>query len=109
MPCFHPYRYSVLRLPVGEHVIVSSNKAEEMQGILGLTCEIVAEFNGSQLSESKYTNPLRPDDGLLPFLPGDHVTAWSGTGLVHTAPAHGPEDYQIGLKYNLKMVSVCMN
>lgn len=33
-------------------------------------------------------------------LPGDHVTADSGTGLVHTAPAHGPDDYQVWLEHS---------
>ncbi|GGP24312.1 isoleucine--tRNA ligase [Silvimonas amylolytica] len=32
---------------------------------------------------------------------GDHVTTDAGTGLVHTAPAHGLEDWQVGLKYDL--------
>ena len=37
----------------------------------------------------------------MPIITGDHVTADSGTGLVHTAPAHGVDDYNIGQKYNL--------
>ncbi len=36
---------------------------------------------------------------------GEHVTIDSGTGNVHTAPAHGPEDYQVGLAYNLPLVN----
>ncbi|MDG1279899.1 MAG: isoleucine--tRNA ligase [Pseudorhodobacter sp.] len=39
----------------------------------------------------------------VPMLPGDHVTDEAGTGFVHTAPSHGDDDYQIGLKYNLPM------
>ena len=34
---------------------------------------------------------------------GDHVTDDAGTGFVHTAPSHGDDDYQMGLKYNLGM------
>jgi len=36
---------------------------------------------------------------------GDYITTDSGTGLVHTAPGHGVEDYQTGLKYGLPLLS----
>ncbi|AOZ70206.1 isoleucine--tRNA ligase [Rhodobacter xanthinilyticus] len=39
----------------------------------------------------------------VPLLPGDHVTDDAGTGFVHTAPSHGDDDYQLGLKFGLKM------
>ena len=37
------------------------------------------------------------------MLPGDHVTDDAGTGFVHTAPSHGDDDYQLGLKFGLAM------
>lgn len=36
---------------------------------------------------------------------GDYITTESGTGLVHTAPGHGQEDYATGLKYGLPLLS----
>ncbi|TNE90415.1 MAG: isoleucine--tRNA ligase, partial [Rhodobacteraceae bacterium] len=39
----------------------------------------------------------------VPLLPGDHVTDEAGTGFVHTAPSHGDDDYQLGLKFGLPM------
>jgi isoleucyl-tRNA synthetase len=39
----------------------------------------------------------------VPMLPGDHVTDDAGTGFVHTAPSHGDDDYQLGLKFDLPM------
>ncbi|MEM9138364.1 MAG: isoleucine--tRNA ligase [Pseudomonadota bacterium] len=39
----------------------------------------------------------------VPMLPGDHVTDDAGTGFVHTAPSHGADDYNIGVKHNLPM------
>jgi isoleucyl-tRNA synthetase len=39
----------------------------------------------------------------VPLLPGDHVTDDAGTGFVHTAPSHGDDDYQLGLKFGLPM------
>ena len=40
----------------------------------------------------------------VPFLPGDHVTVGSGTGLVHTAPAHGIDDFNTGCKNGLPVL-----
>ena len=51
--------------------------------------------SGSSLSGVEYTCPLYPDV-TCPMLPGDHVTSSAGTGLVHTAPAHGQDDFKIG-------------
>ncbi|SFI92366.1 isoleucine--tRNA ligase [Jannaschia pohangensis] len=55
-------------------------------------------------------HPLRGIDGGngewdydVPLFPGDHVTDDAGTGFVHTAPSHGDDDYQIGVKHGLKM------
>ncbi|MBN2629051.1 MAG: isoleucine--tRNA ligase [Rhodobacteraceae bacterium] len=42
-------------------------------------------------------------DFEVPLLPGDHVTDDAGTGFVHTAPSHGDDDYQMGLKFGLPM------
>ncbi|MEE2861940.1 MAG: class I tRNA ligase family protein, partial [Pseudomonadota bacterium] len=39
----------------------------------------------------------------VPMLPGDHVTDDAGTGFVHTAPSHGDDDYQLGLRFKLPM------
>ncbi|MCX7890240.1 MAG: isoleucine--tRNA ligase [Rhodobacteraceae bacterium] len=39
----------------------------------------------------------------VPLLPGEHVTEDAGTGFVHTAPSHGDDDYQLGLKFGLPM------
>ncbi|MDP1573627.1 MAG: isoleucine--tRNA ligase [Coxiellaceae bacterium] len=42
-------------------------------------------------------------DRQVPIILGDHVTAEAGTGAVHTAPAHGQDDYVVGQKYQLPM------
>ena len=41
----------------------------------------------------------------MPLLPGDHVTADTGTGFVHTAPGHGQEDFIVGQKYGLDVLN----
>ena len=63
-----------------------------------------------ELSGLTLTHPYRGIEGGngewdydVPLLPGDHVTDDAGTGFVHTAPSHGDDDYQLGLKYGLPM------
>ncbi|WII95661.1 isoleucine--tRNA ligase [Moraxella haemolytica] len=52
-------------------------------------------IKGEQLTALKAQHPLICDR-QVPFITGEHVTADSGTGLVHTAPAHGMDDYNVG-------------
>ena len=56
-------------------------------------------FKGSELEGIKLKHPIY--NKQIPVILGNHVSSDSGTGCVHTAPAHGPEDYQVGLNYNL--------
>ncbi len=59
-------------------------------------------MKGSVLADLgwKYKHPLDPQR-ICPIVLADYVTLEDGTGLVHTAPGHGKEDYQTGLKYGL--------
>ena len=61
---------------------------------------------GSQLAGVQYKRPLSDtcpgSSDTCPFLPGVHVTSSAGTGLVHTAPAHGQDDFRIGLQFSLE-------
>ncbi len=50
----------------------------------------------------KYRHPLVADK-ICPVVPADYVTLEDGTGLVHTAPGHGQEDYSTGLKHHLEI------
>lgn len=62
--------------------------------------EIKMLFKGKQLEHLRLVHPLI-ENKIVPVILGDHVTGDSGTGAVHTAPAHGLEDYQAGLAYRL--------
>lgn len=68
--------------------------------ILALTPPLGA---GSQLEGGLCTHPLIPDK-LVQLLPANHVTMAKGTGLVHTAPAHGMEDYSVASHFSLPVV-----
>jgi isoleucyl-tRNA synthetase len=65
--------------------------------------KVIDEVRGQLLDRAKATHPFLDQDSLV--MVGTHVTADAGTGLVHTAPGHGREDYEIGLKYGLPVYS----
>jgi len=56
-------------------------------------------YKGSELEGIMLKHPFY--DKQVPIILGEHVTTEAGTGAVHTAPAHGQDDYVVGLKYNL--------
>ncbi|OOR89422.1 isoleucine--tRNA ligase [Moraxella caviae] len=60
----------------------------------------LAKLKGEALEFVKVQHPLI-DEREVSLILGEHVTIDSGTGLVHTAPAHGVDDYNVGQKYNL--------
>lgn len=60
-------------------------------------------IKGSEMSSLKYRHPLT--ERLCPCVPGSHVTMTKGTGLVHTAPAHGHDDFVVALQQKLPVVS----
>ena len=66
--------------------------------------EVVATAKGAQLIKAHvtYKHPLF-EGKICPIVPADYVTLEDGTGLVHTAPGHGLEDYATGLKYGLEI------
>ena len=66
--------------------------------------EVLATMPGSDIVGTTYDHPLYPRTS--PVLEGgDYITTESGTGLVHTAPGHGQEDYLTGLKNGLELLS----
>ena len=63
------------------------------------TITILGRIRGEKLAGIKLKHPFY--DKEVPVILGDHVTIEAGTGAVHTAPAHGQDDYQLGKKYHL--------
>lgn len=62
--------------------------------------KILANFTGDKLEGLLLQHPLIAER-QVPVILGEHVTADSGTGAVHTAPGHGVDDYKVGLQYRL--------
>ena len=65
--------------------------------------KILKEFKGSEMEYMTAQHPFYDRESLV--MVGDHVTLEAGTGLVHTAPGHGDDDYLIGKKYGLDILS----
>lgn len=60
-------------------------------------------FLGQEFEYEKARHPFIDRDSL--FILGDHVTLEAGSGIVHTAPGHGHDDYIVGLKYGIEPLS----
>jgi len=67
-------------------------------------CYIHCVYSGSTLDGCTYSCATW-SERTLPLVAASHVTVFKGTGLVHTAPAHGAEDFQVALQHQLPMVT----
>ena len=96
----HDFEYAVVRVEDGLH-IVAKDLVEKVAPKFGWkNYEIVKTFDGAELENEKYAHAFIDRDGL--FVVGDHVTLDAGTGLVHTAPGHGADDFNMGRRYGLE-------
>lgn len=88
----------------GSKYIVAKDLLEKLSATFGWEdVQIVQEVQGEQLDMIVAEHPIYKRDSLV--MVGDHVTADAGTGCVHTAPGHGEDDYQIGKRYGLDILS----
>ncbi|MCB0385259.1 MAG: isoleucine--tRNA ligase, partial [Bdellovibrionales bacterium] len=86
-----------------EYLIVAEDLKEAVEQDTGLSLNPTQSFKGGEFENMKADHPFMGRDSLIMI--GDHVTLEAGTGCVHTAPGHGLEDYQVGLKYGLPVHS----
>jgi isoleucyl-tRNA synthetase len=95
----HPdFEYALVKTSKSYLVLVSELLDSCLQRY-ELTGEVLARCKGSALNLIQLQNPFY--ERRVPIICGDHVTLEAGTGLVHTAPAHGLDDYFVGQKYGL--------
>ncbi len=75
--------------------------------VLGETYEVLEEMNGPELEYMEYEQLmpfLTPEKKAFFVMLGDFVTTEDGTGIVHTAPAFGEDDYHVSKKYNMPVL-----
>ncbi len=102
--CMHPDFDYILMDTGGEKLLVARELKEFFQQETGLNGgPVLKEFKGADLEGVVCGHPFIDRESVM--ILGDHVTLEAGTGCVHTAPGHGHEDYLVGLKYNLPILS----
>lgn len=97
----HPrFTYAKVKTPKGNLIVLETLVEKLMQEFKIDEYEVIDTFKGSELEYMTAVHPLYPEKESL-VMAGEHVTDESGTGLVHTAPGFGMDDFMIGKKYGL--------
>jgi isoleucyl-tRNA synthetase len=86
------------------YLIVAADLVERLSATFGTQLTVKTTFKGKDLEHSTYRHPLYDRESPI-VIGGDYVTTESGTGLVHTAPGHGQEDYMVGQRYGLPILA----
>jgi isoleucyl-tRNA synthetase len=87
-----------------KYAIVAADMVEGLAAKLNLNLTTRSVIKGSELEHCQYKHPLYDRQSPV-IIGGDYITTESGTGLVHTAPGHGQEDYIVGQKYGLAILA----
>ena len=87
-----------------KYLIVAADLVERLSSTLGVELTVKATFKGNDLEHTTYRHPLYDRESPI-VVGGDYITTESGTGLVHTAPGHGQEDYIVGQRYGLPILA----
>lgn len=109
----HPdFEYAEIEVSNGkERWIIAKGLVESLMKTFGKEYKIKKVFKGKELEGKKYSNPLAKDLKLKIkkayeiILSPRYVNLETGTGLVHSAPGHGKEDYDASRKYNMDIIS----
>ena len=124
---FNPYTHLPINVILAKNLLGKYFKPEGENGDFAgysetvklLPWKILAGFMGNELADIRYEQLLPFDSNTLerihentpganPFrvITGDFVTTEDGTGIVHTAPAFGADDYKVGIKHNLGILTL---
>ncbi|MGV8176915.1 MAG: isoleucine--tRNA ligase, partial [Candidatus Bilamarchaeaceae archaeon] len=105
----HP-TLAYVKIKVGdEKWIVAKDRLEHITGIIGESVAVLEETTGKKLDGKEYLHPFADRIGKKAerriVLSDEYVTTEDGTGLVHCAPGHGPEDFIIGKRFGIEAFS----
>ena len=97
----HPeFEYQLIQID-GRALILAKELVESVMKRAGVSeWQVLGECQGAALELQKFQHPFLALESLVVL--GEHVTLDAGTGAVHTAPGHGPDDYVIGQKYGIE-------
>ncbi|MEW6166518.1 MAG: isoleucine--tRNA ligase [Pseudomonadota bacterium] len=91
--------YVLAELPKSGRLVLAAELLGSLAAQLQQEPRVLATAKGAALEGLKARHPFIGRE--VPLILGEHVTLDTGTGLVHTAPAHGQEDYAVGQRYGL--------
>jgi isoleucyl-tRNA synthetase len=100
---FHPdFLYVVARdRKTGDSYLLAADLLAGASQQTGVDFEVIGEpFAGKTLEGAKFQHPFL--DRVIPGILGKHVTLEQGSGIVHTAPGHGAEDFAVGQEYGIE-------
>ncbi|MFA6490247.1 MAG: isoleucine--tRNA ligase [Candidatus Micrarchaeia archaeon] len=105
----HPI-YTYVKVKVGaETWILAKDRLEPLMSLLGESAVVLGEISGKKLEKTEYLHPLQDKIGKeyarKVVLSDEFVTLEDGSGLVHCAPGHGPEDFIIGKRFGIEIFS----
>ncbi len=92
----------VLLASSGKVFIVAKELLSDFKDKTGTSGEVLKTLKGTELEGLNYKHPFMDRVGKVVL--ADYVASDTGTGLVHIAPGHGEEDYQVSLKYSLPVL-----
>ncbi|MFK8015416.1 MAG: isoleucine--tRNA ligase [Gammaproteobacteria bacterium] len=85
-----------------QRIVAAEALSHDLTARIGATdVKALAHFKGDALKGMQLKHPYL--DRVVPVITGDHVTTDAGTGLVHTAPGHGQEDFAVGKEFDLPL------
>ncbi|MCO5558729.1 hypothetical protein L7F22_012315 [Adiantum nelumboides] len=87
-----------------QYLVIALDLVEVLQSKWRVKLEVKGTLLGSALEHCRYIHPLFQRESPI-VIGGKYITTESGTGLVHTAPGHGQEDFETGQRYGLPMLS----
>jgi len=100
--CLHPDLDYVLLAGEGRALVVAEELATAVAARYGLPgVNVLGRCKGRALEHQRLQHCFQARD--VPLVLGEHVTTEAGTGAVHTAPAHGQDDFQVGQAYGLEV------
>lgn len=91
--------YGLFKTEKGNLVFLKSLQDSLKEKLELSECELIKTFKGKEFEGMTTKHPLYDRESLL--ILGSHVTSDAGTGCVHTAPGHGADDFNVGVKYHL--------
>ncbi|WP_345830446.1 isoleucine--tRNA ligase [Erwinia sp. HDF1-3R] len=100
----HPeFDYQLVQIE-GRALILAKELVESVMKRIGVAeWQVLGEVKGAALELMTFQHPFLALTS--PVVLGEHVTVEAGTGAVHTAPGHGPDDYVIGQKYGIEVAN----